>query len=234
LSEPKISDFKMLETAPQEIPEPRALLEAFMMGLKESEKFYGPAFTSRTIKWSLKFIAEKIGEKPPEDIKDLSQLAEYLVSISNKYPIPANAVYYASLMFENFLEGQVGVGTRVASTSISRDWVKSPIREKRDVDVDGIVSKYRKTLIELGVATYEFGYKKNTDESVDVLWKCFFNDVCNSALYDGILKRSRGSGLQCAAAQFLCQFFKTSTNYDFDYDLLELDKPYCVTRLYIV
>lgn len=159
----------MLEKAPQEIPEPRALLDAFMMGLKESEKFYGPSYTSKTIKWSLEFIARKIGEKPPEDIKDLNQLVEYLISKSNKYSSPANAVYYANLRFETFLEGQVGVGTRVTSTSISRDWVKRPTSEKINVDIDGLASKYRKTLIDLGVATYEFGYKKNMDGSVGIM-----------------------------------------------------------------
>jgi hypothetical protein len=229
----EISDFKMFENAPQEIPEPRALVEAVMMGIKEAEKFYGPVYTSLLIKSALEFVAEKIGEKSPKNIKDLSQLTEYLISVSNKYPIPANAILYGGIVAGNVLEGQLAAGVRVAATKATRSMAKSLGSEERKVDVDGIISQYRQATIAMKVAHRELGYKKNADESIDVLWKCYFYDACQSAKDKDILKRADG-GLQCGSCQFLCQLFKLITGYDCDYGLLELDKSHCLTRIYIL
>lgn len=233
MAELKISNFKMFEKAPQEIPDSRALIEASMMGPKEGAKFFGPAYTPRFIKSALEFVSKKIGEKPPEDIKDLSQLTEHLVSISNKYPIPANAIVYAGIEMGNFFEGQLAAGLRVGTAPASRSIAKNLGSEQRKVDAEGVLSQYRQTLIAMKIAHQELGYKINADGSVDILWKCYLWDACQSALDKGLLKRPDG-GLVCVSCQFLCQFFKLLTGYDCDYDLLELDKSHCITRIYIL
>lgn len=78
----------MFEKAPYELADPRALTEIAVNGAKEEERTYGPVFTVRFIKYALWFIAQRTGEKPTEDIKTLSQLTEYLISKSDKYPTP--------------------------------------------------------------------------------------------------------------------------------------------------
>ncbi|WXG39334.1 MAG: hypothetical protein WED07_00625 [Candidatus Freyarchaeum deiterrae] len=223
----------MFEKVPQKIPDPRALVDACMLGIKEEEKFYGPAFTPRFIKSALNFVARKIGEKPPENIKTLDQLADYLVSISDKYPIPANAIPYAGYKMEKLFEGQVGVGTRVSAAGASRNIGKRMINKEINVDTEDILSKYRQATIAMKVPHEELGYKRNTDGTIDILWKCYIREACQLALDDGLLKRP-GGGLQCGSCQFLCQLFKQTTGHECDYDLLEINKPQCITRIYIL
>lgn len=229
----KTSNFKMFEKAPWEIPEPRTLLELTIMGTMEGIKLFGPAYTPRFIKHALDFVSQKIGDKPPEDIKDLNQLAEYMLSISDKYAIPANAIIYASVAMGNLFEGHLAAGLRVGIASASRSVAKSLDSEKIKVDIVSVLSQYRQASIAMKIAHQELGYKRNTDESVDILWKCYAWDACQLALDNGLLKRPEG-GLACVCCQFLCQFFKILTGYDCDYTLLEFDKSHCITRIHIL
>ncbi|WXG39320.1 MAG: hypothetical protein WED07_00550 [Candidatus Freyarchaeum deiterrae] len=233
MTELKISDFKMFEKVPQKIPDSRALVEACMIGIKESEKFYGPIYTTLFIKSVINFASKKIGEKPPEGIKDVSQLTEYLVSISNKYPVPANAIVYAGMEVGNLLEGQNAAGLRVGTNGATRSMSKSLGSAERKVDAEGVISQYRQATVAMKIAHQEVGYKQNKDGTIDVLWKCYFIDACQSSKDKGFLKRSDG-GLKCVNAQFVCQLFKLSTGYDCDYDLLELDKSHCINRIYMI
>jgi hypothetical protein len=234
LKKVEISDFKMFEDAAQEIPDPKALIEVCMMAPKEGIKFYGPAYTPRFIECALKFVSKKIGEKPPEDIKDLEQLTEYLVSISDKYPFPANALIYAGIEVGNMFEGQLAAGLRVATTPVSRRMVKSLGSEERKIDVENVLSQYRQSLIAMKVAHQELGYKRNEDGSIDILCKCYVWDACQSALDEGLLRRPGVGGLVCVHSQSICMFFKLITGYDCDYDLVEYDKSHCILRIYIL
>ncbi|MGQ9722160.1 MAG: hypothetical protein ACUVXA_12660, partial [Candidatus Jordarchaeum sp.] len=41
-------------------------------------------------------------------------------------------------------------------------------------------------------------------------------------------------GLQCGPGSVMCQLFKLFTGYDWDYELLDFDKPYCIARCYMI
>jgi hypothetical protein len=233
MSELKISDFKMLEKSPQEIPDPKVLIEILMMAPKEGIKFYGPVYTPRFIEHALKFISKKIGEKPPEDIKDLEQLTEYLVSISDKYPVPANAIVYGGMEAGNFFEGRLAAGVRVATTPVSSSILKSVGSEERKIDVEAILSQFRQSLIAMKIAHQEFGYKCNEDGSIDVLCKCYVWDACQLAIEEGLLTRP-GGRLLCSVGQAICMFSKPITGYDLDYELLKFDKSHCITKIYVL
>nr|MDO8082941.1 hypothetical protein [Candidatus Freyarchaeota archaeon] len=234
MAEPEITGFKMLENAPYELPDPKAIIGAHIVGIREQEKIFGPVFSTRLIKHALKFVAQKIGEEPPQNIKTLDQLAEYLISKIDKYPTPYCAIMYAQYKTENFFQGQTGAAIRVAEMGFHRKFGKSQIGEERNVDLDDIMSKLRQTSIALKLSPKEFGYKTNEDESVDwILPNCYYRDGCQQAFDDGLLKRPDGR-LHCNLGSSLCQYFKVVTGYEWDYDCLEFDKPQCIIRYYIV
>jgi len=234
LSETRISDFKMLNKAPYKIPPPEPLTALILSGLSEIEKTYGPVFTLRFIRYALQFEAQKIGKKTYEDIKTLDQLAEYLVSKSYKYPTPYCSILYAQYKTENELQGQTGVGTRVGHIGAIRNMSETLNTIKRNVDVDSILSEISQILIDLNLSPPEWGYKRNGDGSVDLIFrKCYFLDACVLAYDEKVLKRP-GDGSACSFAFAVAEHFKLITGYEWDYSLLEFNYPHCIARCYML
>jgi len=234
VTELKISDFKMFEKTLYEIPPPRPITEIIINGLKEIEKTYGPVFTTRFIKHALEFEAQRIGEKPPQDIKTLNDLLEYLVSKSDKYPTPYCTTVYAQYKTENEFQGKAGAGTRIGHLGAARSMSETLSVKDRKVDVDGSLLKLSQILISMNFSPREWGYKKNGDGSVDLLWpKCHYVDGCRSAFDEGLLKRPDGR-LQCIAAFAVSQYLKLTSGYEWDYEVLENYKPHCIARSYML
>nr|MDO8080082.1 hypothetical protein [Candidatus Freyarchaeota archaeon] len=233
MKELKLSDFKMFEKAPYKLPPPSAFTKLAISSLREEEKMYGPVFSSKIIKNFRWFVAQKIGEEPPEDIETLEQMADFLISISDKHPIAYSAILYSQFKTENELQGQTGAGTQTGAIGFSRTMTKSPNIKERNVNLDDLLSKYRQTWVEVGVAHHEFGYKKNEDGSVDIIFpECYVKDGCRMCFDEGLMKRPVG-GLQCGHSSVVCQFFKLLTGYEWDYKLLEFDKPQCIANCYM-
>lgn len=229
-----ISDFKMFENAPYELPNASALIGAHIVGIREQEKIFGPIFTTRLIKYALKFEAQKIGEKPPENIKNLDQLAEYLLSKTDKYPTPYCALMYAQYKTENDLQGQTGAATRVGEIGFHRRFEESSSSEQPNIDLDDIILKLRQTAIEMKLSPKEVGYRKNKDGSFDFfLPNCYYKDGCQISFEEGLLKRPNGK-THCNLGSSLSQYLKAVTGYVWDYDCLEFCKPYCIMRYYIL
>ncbi|MEX2705196.1 MAG: hypothetical protein Q6352_008045 [Candidatus Freyrarchaeum guaymaensis] len=67
-----------------------------MIGVKEQENLLGPVFSARVIEYALRFLSGKIGGDPPESVENLDQLAEYLVSIADRYPTPQQCTHLHS------------------------------------------------------------------------------------------------------------------------------------------
>ncbi|WXG42047.1 MAG: hypothetical protein WED07_15010 [Candidatus Freyarchaeum deiterrae] len=101
MSEVDLSEFKMLEKAPYEEPNPRTLTEIYISKAKLVEKDYGKIFTTRYIEFALQFLAEKIGIEPPQNIETLDQLTEYLISKIDVYPKPYCAVVYSQFKVDH-------------------------------------------------------------------------------------------------------------------------------------
>lgn len=232
--EHKFSDFKMFENAPYDLPDATTLIAAHLVGIKAQEKLFGPVFPTRLIKYALHFVTQRIGEKPPEDIKTLEQLAEYLLSKADKYPTPYCALMYAQYKTENDLQGQTGAATRVAEMGFHREFGKGPGGKETEIDLDDIVTKLYQSAVQIKLSPKEFGYKKNGDRSVDFLLpNCYYKDGCQQGTAEKILKRPDGK-MHCNLGSSLCQYLKVVTGYEWDYECIEFDKPHCITRFYLV
>lgn len=138
----------------------------------------------------------------------------------------------AQLKVENEFQGRTGAATRVGEMGFHRKFVKNQIGEEKKFDLDEVISKLIQTAFTLKLAPKEFGYKKNEDGSLDLLFtNCYYKDGCQDALEKNLLSRPDGR-MQCAIGSTLCQFLKLVTNCEWDYDCIDFDKPHCLTRCY--
>lgn len=108
------------------------------------------------------------------------------------------------------------------------------MKQPQKADVDKILAKLRQLAVRMKIAPIEFGYRKNEDESVDILHGgCFYFNGCKKAADYGLLKRSDGK-IMCGSTMYVCQFLKMGTGYEWDYSVLKFSEPQCIMRCYMV
>ena len=226
--------FKMFEKAPYELPNAKALIQAQVDGIKAQERVFGPIFIVRIVASVVDFIAQRVGERPPEEIKTLDQMAQYLLSKVEKYPTPYCAVMYSQHKVECDLQGKTGALSRVGDIGWQRNFAKTQAVGGKAVDFDRIVSDLRKASVMMKMSPSEFGYRKNEYGGVDfIIPRCFYLDGCRQAFEQGLLARPDGR-THCDLGSSLCQFFKVATSSEYDYELMEAYKPRCIVRYFTV
>nr|MDO8080509.1 hypothetical protein [Candidatus Freyarchaeota archaeon] len=229
-----ISGFKMFGKAPYEQVDSRVFTEVIIDGIRNEEKIYGPVFTATLIKYALRAVAKLTGEEPSKEIKTLDELAEYLISKSDKYP-PYYIVIWAQFVTEKKLEGHLGAGERVMDIGISKRVMASDGDLRSELikgDLGNVILKFYQTVVELKIAPLEMGYKKNEDGTVDVLHRdCFLLDGCQLSLNASLSKRPDGRQV-CGFAASACQYLRKATGHDWDYTVLVFDKPHCIAKCY--
>ncbi|MEM3585805.1 MAG: hypothetical protein QXO71_00660 [Candidatus Jordarchaeaceae archaeon] len=228
--------FKMFEKAPYDKPDSKALTEAILDGVREEERIYGPYFVSTLIKYALKAVSKVSGEQQPGDIKTIDQLQEYLFSKSDSLPVPLHfLVLWAQFVTDKKFEGSLAVGTQL----MYKGFIKKAAKQEEDLSkrkcsIDEIIVKLRERAVEFKVAPLEFGYRKNSDETIDMYHgNCFYFDGCKLSLEQGILTRPDGR-MVCGASVFVCQFLKLGTNCEWDYTVLEFSKQRCIVRCFMI
>ncbi len=224
----------MLEAAPNLQPDMRAITQLITDGVKAQENVYGPVFTAKVIDYALRLVSKQIGEEKPEGITNLDQLAEYLLSKECKLP-PHWILLWAVFKTEKKFEGYQGAGMRLMDMGISRKVMESTIDLEGDLsDVGSVLSKLRRSTIEMKVAPLKMGYKENEDGSISVLHQdCYFLDACQLALNEGLLKRADGR-MVCGVFSLVRQYLKRATGREWDYTISIFDKPNCVAKFFTV
>ncbi|MEM2145350.1 MAG: hypothetical protein QW279_08310, partial [Candidatus Jordarchaeaceae archaeon] len=207
----QIPGFKMLERAPYEQPDTDTVMEVIIGGIKDEEKLYGPAFTSRIIKYTLQAVASQSGEEPPKDIENLERLKEYLLSKVEKLSFPPYYILlWAEFVTAKKFEGSLGAGYRISYRGIVKKVAEydDNVKLLQELDIDQLILKLHQLAIEKKVSPQEVGYKKNEDGSIDAIYgNCYFFNACQLAKNGGILQRSDGQIL-CGVSTFICQFLR--------------------------
>jgi hypothetical protein len=220
----------MLEKPSPKSFDPKALMNAHVIGVKEQEKIYGPVFTSRLVEHALRFAAQRIGEKPPENIKTVEQVAQYLLSKIDKYPTPQCAIMYAQYKTEKELQGQAGTGRRLGEIGWQRKSIETRSGEKKNIDLDGLISQFWQVATMMKMSPIDLGYKKTEDGSLVILVpNCFYKDGCHQAFKEGLLGRPDG-GMICNLGVTVCVYLKAATGFEWDSNCLEYDKPPCIVK----
>jgi hypothetical protein len=236
VSEIKLSDFKMFEKAPYDKLDTKNTLEINMRGAKEREKVYGPAFTTKFIKYALMAVTSQTKEAPPKDIKTLDQLTEYLLSKSEKLVIPPYfAVLWAQFVTDQKFEGSLAAGIQLMYRGVTKGLAKSDGETgPQNIDIDQTLEAQRKLSVNMKVAPLEFGYKKNADGTVNVIHGgCFYFWGCKMGSEQGLLNRSDGR-MFCGCSSWICQFLKKATSCEWDYTVLEFSEPHCMVRFFTI
>lgn len=222
--------FKVLENEPLN---PETLIRVLVAGIKSNEEVYGPVFSKKAIEYALKFISGKIGGGAPSGIETLEQLAEYLISVVGKYPRAYCAVLYAEIMAEAELQGRIGAAIQISEIKWARGLVGGA---KREVNID-----VEKILLDMNVMTRALkinpndgsGYRVNDDGMLEMFFvNCYFMDVCKQVLEEGY--RRVDGRMYCPSSSGICRYFRGVTGHEWDYDLLEFDKPYCTSKIYML
>jgi hypothetical protein len=223
----------MFERAPYEQADPKAITRFVVKGAKDVERIYGPAFTTKVIDYALHAIETQTGERSPEGIKTLDQLADYLISKSERLDSPPYYIaFWAQYVTEKKLEGSLGAGYQVGQRGFAKGVIESDGDLKAlGFDVDQVMSRLRELAVQMKVAPLEFGYKKNADGSLDILHGgCPYLEGCKLSASQTLLQRPDGR-VTCGSSVFVCQFLKTATGCEWDHTVLEFGKPHCITRV---
>ncbi|MBS7248699.1 MAG: hypothetical protein KIH04_10530 [Candidatus Freyarchaeota archaeon] len=227
----RMNGYKILN-APHGFPDTKNLIEANIVGVKSKASIYGPVYSKKVISYALNFISDKTGEGVSEKIETLEQLAEYLLSKTDKYPTSYCSIVYADIKTEVELQGEVGAATRIGEMGWWRGFKGDPA--ERNVNVEKLLLDVYNASISLKLCPKEFGYKVNSDGTADLLLpSCYYKDACLRAFSENILRRVDGR-MMCPVVSSLCQFFKFSSGYDWDYDLIEFNKPHCIAKAYML
>lgn len=222
----------MFKRAPYRLPDPRAVTELVMYGVKEGENFYGPSFTAKVIKYALIMLNRHTGESQPKDIKTLDQLTEHLLLKSKLMP-PYYVVFWAMLVAEKKLEGCRGVGTRLMEKGIFKK-VMENWNGKIKLNIKKALSKFNRTIVKMKVAPVEMGYKKNEDGSIDILIQnCYWLEGCKYIREMSLMSRPDGS-TACDIFSLVCQVLREATGQVWDYTILDFCKPPCIARCFIL
>jgi hypothetical protein len=235
LPENDISSFKILEKPPPKSYDAKAHLGVHITSIRDQEKIYGPVFTTRVIDHALQFVAQRVDDKSPEDVRTLEQLTRFLTSILDKYPTPHCAMMYAQYKTENELQGQAGAGRRISDVQFMRKTgLKKKDGEETKIDIDNAISQFRQIAVAMKMYPDGIGYRKNSNGTFDLfLPNCYYRDGCKQAYKEGLLDRPGGRWI-CNLGFSVCLYLGATTGYDWESDCVEYDKPHCIVRNHIL
>ncbi|MEM3587029.1 MAG: hypothetical protein QXO71_06885, partial [Candidatus Jordarchaeaceae archaeon] len=80
--------------------------------IEEIANIYGPAFTRLASEYALEFEAKMLNEKPPENIKGLNAVTNYIIANLNRYPRGQCSMVYGLNKAESKLQGFSSSGAR--------------------------------------------------------------------------------------------------------------------------
>jgi hypothetical protein len=235
LSGNEIPGFRIFEKPPAKSYDVKAHLGVHVSSIRDQEKVYGPVFTARLIVNALNFVAQRIDERPPSDVRTLDQLGQYLISKLDKYSTPQCAMMYAQYKTEDELQGQVGAGRRISDAEFLRKTdMKGKDEGAKRIDIDNSILQFRQVAIAMKMYPEGIGYRKNEDGSFDLfLPNCYYKDGCKQAYNEGLLHRPGGRWI-CNLGFSVCVFLRVSTGYEWESDCMEYDKPHCIVRHHIL
>ncbi|MEM3588084.1 MAG: hypothetical protein QXO71_12290, partial [Candidatus Jordarchaeaceae archaeon] len=98
-------------------PDNQTLLLVARTAAEETAKLYGTLFSRMVSAYALKFEAEKLNEKPPENLHGLEEVTNYIIANLGKYPRGYNSLIYGIAKADIKFWGSTGAGSRKAAYS---------------------------------------------------------------------------------------------------------------------
>nr|MDO8083096.1 hypothetical protein [Candidatus Freyarchaeota archaeon] len=202
--------------------------------VQETEKIYGPIFTRMVSKYALRFEAEKLGEKTPENIQGLEEVTNYILANLKRYPKGYCALMYGIGKAESKLEGSTGAGAKRAAYNAMKSIILASGMLNSIIGITGDVFEALEKFEEIGKAiktAIPLHFIKGEKNDVTMISNnCPYKDACLAFMNEGISRLIGGS--ECI--NIICHTVVSEivTKKQFDYRLEEFDKPECRGRIF--
>ena len=218
--------------------EPDAQMTVFFSksAVQEMDKVYGPIFTRMVSENALKFEAEKLNEKPPENIRGLDQVTDYILANLNRYSRGYCAIFFGIAKTEKNLQGSIGAGGRRAAFNAMKAIIESSgLLNSVIGTTEDTLEALAKYMEMANAAKLTLSMRLNREENNDVTLvvpNCPYKDACRTYPKEGISRLVGGS--ECTNLTCLTVVSEIITKKHMDYRLGEFDKPECKGRIFEV
>jgi hypothetical protein len=204
------------------------------MTAERLSEIYGEVF-SKLVRQSVgDFISRKVGVQAPR-LETLAEAADYVRVNIEKYPMGHCAFWYGIGKAESLLQGSAGPATRL--------YLRDIVQRMTQLDgVGEIIGKMNNTTTALGefkkVATTmemldedSYQCKGNEDSAELRITNCPNGDGCKQMLAEGIMSTGTRKPL-CTISLGSTVTAELVTNFPHDYEILKLEPPNCVSRIF--
>ena len=214
-------------------------------------KLYGPVYTRLVKKYTMQFVADKLGEEPPEGSEDWEwfQVKEYLERIHEKYPKFFNALLYGMVKTESYLQGKTGVGTRISINEMVKSmdkrvwWLKmmnkiessSTITSTADFlpessevsNLEDVFKQVIDKLVSFKILPPYASYSVEDENTIKFAVNyCAYKDSCAAYQAENITKFD--GNYVCSMGRILCTYLEIEMlSPDYDYLLEKFGNPIC-------
>nr|MDO8079155.1 hypothetical protein [Candidatus Freyarchaeota archaeon] len=206
-----------------------ALLDFCIIYLQIEEKMYGSVYSRMAKKYTMQFVAKKLGEEPPEgsDEWEWPQVKEYLEKRLERYPYIFNALLYAGGKTEASLQGATGT-SRIMAAKVAK---------QLDVSQPGKVLNFAQAWkqsmgnwVSFRVLPPEMSYSIEDENTIKfVIKNCPFKDSCKAYIEENITHF--GGGHICGIGRGLSSDIGQKIITGCDYILDEFANPNCTVRI---
>jgi len=205
------------------------------MAIEETAKLYGPIFKQMVSKYALNFEAEKLKEKPPENMQGLDEVMNYIMANLDRYPNGHCALVYGILKTESKLQGSLASGGKRAvygaqkSIMENSGMLNSIVGTTEDVVEACKMVNDTATSTKVAVPTHFIRVENN---QVNIVFHpcCTHKDACMAFVDEGVSRMV--GGLECIILGLINAGVEIITKKHFDYVLEEFNTPVCRGRMW--
>jgi hypothetical protein len=184
--------------------------------------------------YALQFEAEKLKEKPPENIQGLEQVTNYILANLGRYPRGYCALMYGMGKADSKFWGSTGAGARRAAYSAMRSMFVSSglLNGMIGATRDPLEAIYKNEKMNTEVKTASPArYIRGENNQVNVIVpKCIYMDACTAFEKEGISRLIGGS--ECIFIIVTAVGAEIVTEKHLDYKLDKFDKSECIGRIF--
>ncbi len=215
-------------------PDNQTILLVAKTAAEETAKLYGSSFISMVSEYALHFEAEKLKEKPPQNIQGLDQVTNYILQNLNRYPRGYCALLYGIAKADIKFWGSTGAGARRAAYSAMKSILESSGLLKGTIgktkDPFEAIRMNEKINQELGTASSASYIRGENNQVITVVPNCIYIDACTAFEKEGISRLIGGS--ECVFLIVTTVGAEIITEKHLDYKLDKFDASECRGRIY--
>ncbi len=214
-------------------PDSQTIVLVGKTAVEETAKLYGPIFTRMVSEYALQFEAEKLNEKPPENIHDLEAVTNYILANLGRYPRGYNSLIYGIGKADSKLQGSTGVGAKRAAYSAMKSILESSGLLNSIIgtteDVFEAICKAEEINKEIKTAVSARYIKGEKNQVMVVVPNCAYKDACDAFVKEGISRLVGGS--ECIYLIVTNAEAEIVTKKRLDYKIDEFGKLECRGRI---